>query len=86
VAYLHSAGARAAEEGLLVLGVWIIWTHRNSCVFNGAVPSVSTALQVAREEALMWTVARAKGLSLLRAEEPQGYSFGGVGRVVLSNG
>jgi hypothetical protein len=77
---------RKGFNSLVVLDAWVIWKHRNFCVFNGAVPSVPTALQVAREEALLWTVARAKGLSLLQAGEPQGYSFGGFGRVVVSNG
>jgi hypothetical protein len=36
-------------------------------VFNGLAPSVLTVLQLAREEALVWTMAGAKGLSLLQA-------------------
>jgi hypothetical protein len=52
---------------LVVLDAWVIWKHRNLCVFNGAAPSVPTALQVASEEALLWTVAGVKGLSLLQA-------------------
>jgi hypothetical protein len=50
-----------------VLGVWIIWKHRNRCVFYGLVPSVAAALLAAREEALLWTMAGARGLSLLQA-------------------
>jgi hypothetical protein len=50
-----------------MLGVWVIWKHRSSCVFSGAAPSVPAALLVAKEEALLWTMARAKGLSLLQA-------------------
>jgi hypothetical protein len=25
----------------MVLGVWVIWKHKNFCVFNGVEPSVS---------------------------------------------
>jgi hypothetical protein len=36
-------------------------------VFNDVSPSVLAVLQMAREEALLWTVAGAKGLSMLQA-------------------
>jgi hypothetical protein len=52
---------------VVILGVWVLWKHWNSCVFNGAASSVPAALLVAREEALMWSMAGAKGLSLLQA-------------------
>jgi hypothetical protein len=50
---------RKGFNSLVVLGAWVIWKHRNSCVFNGDSPSVPTVLQMAREEALLWTVAGA---------------------------
>jgi hypothetical protein len=56
---------RKGFNSLVVLGVWVIWKHRNMCVFNGVVPNVQVALLVAREEALLWTMAGAKGMSLL---------------------
>jgi hypothetical protein len=49
------------------LGAWVIWKHRNQCVFCGTPPSVPTVLQVARDEAMLWTIAGAKGLSFLQA-------------------
>jgi hypothetical protein len=52
---------------LVMLGAWVIWKHRNACVFNGAVPSVVAALLVAKEEALMWSMAGARGISLLQS-------------------
>jgi hypothetical protein len=58
---------RKGFNSLVVLGVWVIWKQRNMCVFDGMVPSVSAALLVAREEALLWTMAGARGLSLLQA-------------------
>jgi hypothetical protein len=36
-------------------------------VFGGLQPSVEGAIQIARDEALLWTVAGAKGLSLLQS-------------------
>jgi hypothetical protein len=36
-------------------------------VFNGLASSVPTSLQMARVEALLWTVVGGKGLSLLQA-------------------
>jgi hypothetical protein len=52
---------------MVVLSAWIIWKHRNRCVFYGLAPCVATALMAAREEALLWLVAGARGMSLLHA-------------------
>jgi hypothetical protein len=52
---------------LMTLGAWVNLKHRNQCQFQGASPSVAAVLQVAREEALLWTWAGAMGLSLLHA-------------------
>jgi hypothetical protein len=57
---------RSGFNSLVILGAWVIWKHRNSCVFNGAAPSVQAALLVAREEVLLWSMAGAKGISLLQ--------------------
>jgi hypothetical protein len=27
---------------LIILGAWVIWKHRNACVFDGVAPSVNT--------------------------------------------
>jgi hypothetical protein len=58
---------RKGFNSLVILGAWVIWKPRNSCVFNGAAPSVPAAFLVAREEALLWSMVGAKGLSLLQA-------------------
>jgi hypothetical protein len=58
---------RKGFNSLVMLGAWVLWKHRNSCVFNVVVPSVPATLLVAREEALLWSMAGAKGLSLLQA-------------------
>jgi hypothetical protein len=75
----HASSLRVQEQQqrkgfnyLVVLGAWIIWKHRNRCVFDGLAPCVSAALLAAREKALLWTVARARGLSLLQATAAPG--------------
>jgi hypothetical protein len=40
-------------NSLVVLGAWVIWKNRNSCMFNDVSPSVPAVLQMAREEALL---------------------------------
>jgi hypothetical protein len=57
--------ARKGFNSLVVLGAWVIWKHRNECVFGGSPPSAAVDLQVARDEALLGTMAGAKGLSSL---------------------
>ena len=64
-----SGDARKGLNSLIILGAWTIWKHRNDCVFNGATPRLSTALNLAREEALLWSIAGAKGLSLHTARD-----------------
>ena len=53
---------RKGQNSFIILGAWTIWRHRNDCVFNGASPRLGTALVLAKEEALLWSLARAKGL------------------------
>jgi hypothetical protein len=52
---------------LIILGAWTVWKHRNDCVFNGKSPHLSTALSLAGDEIWRWSIAGAKGLSLLAA-------------------
>ncbi|RCV43241.1 hypothetical protein SETIT_9G278900v2 [Setaria italica] len=62
-----SGDARKGLNSLIILGAWTIWRHRNDCVSNGAAPSIGTARILARHEAQFWSVAEAKGLTLLTA-------------------
>ena len=52
-------------NSLVILGAWILWKHRNSCVFNGAAPNLQSALQAFRDELCLWQAAGAKGLANL---------------------
>ena len=58
---------RKGINSLIILGAWTLWTHRNKCVFNGADPSVASALAVAEDERRSWSLEGARGLSLLAA-------------------
>lgn len=37
-------------SSLVVLGVWVLWTQYNSCVFLWTAPSIVRALNAASEE------------------------------------
>jgi hypothetical protein len=36
------------------MGAWTLWKHCNQCVFDGASPSLATALSQAEEERAVW--------------------------------
>lgn len=50
---------------LVILGAWVLWKHRNDCVFNGVSPSLSAVLAMAGDEVRLWSMAEAKGIALL---------------------
>jgi hypothetical protein len=54
-------------NSLIILGAWTLWTHRNRCVFDGAAPDIARALTNAGEERKLWSLAGARGISLLTA-------------------
>jgi hypothetical protein len=56
---------RKGLNSLIALGAYIIWNHRNRCVFDNWIPNVSLAIRMALEERWMWEMAGAKGLSYL---------------------
>lgn len=56
---------RKGLNSLIILGASTIWKHRNDCVFNGATPNITTALMLAKDEANLWSIAGAKGITLL---------------------
>jgi hypothetical protein len=55
-------------DSLVALGAWMLWKHRNGVVFNGSHPNLVVAIRLAREEALLWSLAGAKGFSYLLAQ------------------
>jgi len=48
-----------------MLGAWVIWKHRNTCVFDGSAPCLQVALRAYKEELQLWIAVRAKGLMAL---------------------
>jgi nuclear pore complex protein Nup210 len=57
-------------NSLIILGAWTVWTHRNSqqvCFLNGAATYIVRALIIAGEERKLWSLAGARGISLLTA-------------------
>ena len=61
------AGALRGFNTLVVLVAWTIWRTRNDVVFDRITPSVERALLLAQDEAELWMLAGAKGLSAMVA-------------------
>ncbi|RCV21737.1 hypothetical protein SETIT_4G161900v2, partial [Setaria italica] len=57
-------------NSLVILGAWLSWKERNDIVFNGASPTIERVLLLAQEEAALWRLASAKGISELVAARP----------------
>jgi hypothetical protein len=57
-------------NSLVVLGAWVLWKHRNRCVFQEGYSNLNIALSNARDEVLVWSLAGAKGLSFLQGFDP----------------
>jgi hypothetical protein len=65
--YLGERCQNRIEKGFnspVILGAWILWKHRNSCIFDGSTPSVQVALQAIEDESHSWISCGAKGLAL----------------------
>jgi hypothetical protein len=42
---------------LIILGSWMIWNHRNRCIFEKEAPNMARALVMAGEERKLWALA-----------------------------
>uniref|UniRef100_A0A0A8XPK6 Reverse transcriptase zinc-binding domain-containing protein n=1 Tax=Arundo donax TaxID=35708 RepID=A0A0A8XPK6_ARUDO len=62
---LVPANLKRGLNSLLTLGAWMLWKHRNDCVFNGANPNVQAVLRNIFEEAHLWYLVGARSLTLL---------------------
>ncbi|GJN26425.1 hypothetical protein PR202_gb14353 [Eleusine coracana subsp. coracana] len=52
-------------NSLIILGAWVIWKHRNACVFYGAAPSVIMLMREFKDEHSLWCTAGARKLLAL---------------------
>jgi len=50
---------------MIILGSWILWKHRNACVFEGSHPCITRTLEEFRNEYHLWCLAGARGLCML---------------------
>ncbi|KAL6645061.1 hypothetical protein ACP70R_016669 [Stipagrostis hirtigluma subsp. patula] len=64
---------RKGLNSLIILGAWLLWKHRNSCVFNGATPNISDLMRAFDDELHLWCLAGARRLRSLDIWiEPEG--------------
>ena len=56
---------RKALQSAALLVPWLVWKHRNSCVFDNATPSLGTLVDRIKEEAGSWAKAGATGLRVV---------------------
>jgi hypothetical protein len=50
---------------MIILGSWILWKHRNACVFEGSHSCITRMLGEFRNEYQLWCLAEARGLRTL---------------------
>jgi len=70
VSNMLSGQGKKGVNSIIILGAWLIWKHRNRCVFDGETPNVSRVVEAFREEVQLWSVAGARGVSYLLALAP----------------
>ncbi|GJN14028.1 hypothetical protein PR202_gb00803 [Eleusine coracana subsp. coracana] len=50
---------------MIILVAWVLWKHRNSCIFDNAQPSIAILTQVFHEEHHLWCLVGAQGMRAL---------------------
>ena len=51
----------------IILGAWILWNHRNRCVFDGAAPNLVGTLMSFGDERRLWVMT---GLRIIPLDYP----------------
>jgi hypothetical protein len=49
--------SRKRANSLIIFTSWLIWRHRDACVFDGILPSVDEVLKQIRDEYQIWGLA-----------------------------
>jgi hypothetical protein len=62
--------ARRGFISLVILGAWILWKHRNRCVFYGIAPILAAVLTQAGEERRLCELTGARTIFSLMAILP----------------
>jgi len=62
--------AKKGLNSIIILGAWNLWNHCNSCVFYGALPSITNIMATTHEDLHLWSIAGARGVSNLLALVP----------------
>jgi hypothetical protein len=68
----YSKGANS----LIILTMWLLWKHHNTCVFNGDSPSISEFFRQFKDDYMLWCLTGAKKLQALELDR-----VGDFGRV-----
>jgi hypothetical protein len=58
---------RDVLNSIIILGAWILWNHRNRCIFDGLSPNIANFLIQTGDERRLWETVGAKGLTSLVA-------------------
>ena len=56
---------RKALKSIALLVPWMLWKHRNACVFDNATPSIESLVDRIKDEARCWAKAGAQGLRVV---------------------
>lgn len=58
---------RKGFNSLITMGAWLLWKHRNACVFEGSSPNLNTLYQAFKVEHHWWCLAGTRSLLSLSA-------------------
>ncbi|GJN27974.1 hypothetical protein PR202_gb16046 [Eleusine coracana subsp. coracana] len=63
---------RKGFNSVVILVAWLLWKHRNACVFEGSSPDLRSILRSYDTEHHLWCIAGVKGLASLGRSELTG--------------
>jgi hypothetical protein len=63
---------RKGFNTLIILGAWLLWKHRNACVFEGAQPCMNELMRSFHDKHHLWGLAGARSLLSLSTRSADG--------------